>query len=136
MSLRDFMIVFAVLALAPRAFAQDPAGTWSGETSGAGGLAARPVTLVLNADGTGTLEVDVVLELEEVTIDGSMVAFAVRPMIAGNPAGFRFRYDGEVEGDTMTLRVMLEGGAGRGGRGADPERLVLTRKPPNRASSR
>lgn len=134
MRLQDILIVFALLVLAPRAFAQDPAGTWTGETSGAAGLAVRPITLVLNADSTGTMEVDVVLELEEVTIDGSMVAFAVRPMIAGNPAGFRLQYEGEVEGDTMTLHVMLDGGGG--GPGGDPEPLVLTRKSPTGASSR
>jgi hypothetical protein len=121
--------------VAPRAFAQDPAGIWAGETSGAGGLAVRAITLVLNADGTGTLEVDVVLELEDVTVDGNMVAFAVRPIIAGDPAGFRLRYEGEVEDDTMTLHVMLVDG-GRGARGGDSVPLVLTRKSPTDASSR
>jgi len=135
MTPRNTLIVFALLVLVSRAFAQNPAGTWTGETSGEGGLAVRPITLVLNADGTGSMEVDVVLELEEVTIDGSVVAFAVRPEIAGNPAGFRFRYEGEVEGDTMTLHVMLEGGGG-GGRGGEPEPLVLTRHSPTGASSR
>jgi len=133
MRFRNILILFVLLALAPGAFAQNPAGTWAGETSGGGGLAVRPITLVLNADGTGSMEVDVILELEEVTIDGSAVAFAVRPEIGGNPAGFRFRYEGEVEGDTMTLRVTLEGGGGRGG---EPEPLVLTRQSPTGASSR
>lgn len=134
MSPRNILIVFALLTLAPRAFAQDPAGTWAGETSGARGLAVRPITLVLDADGTGRLEVDVVLDLEDVAIDGSMVAFAARPMIGGNPAGFRLRYEGEVEGDTMTLNVTLEGG-GEGG-GGDLEPLVLTRKSPGSAGPR
>jgi hypothetical protein len=134
MTLRNVLIVVVLLNLAKVALAQDPAGTWSGVTSGAGGLAVRPITLVLNADGTGTLEVDVVLALEEATIDGSLLAFAVRPMIGGNPAGFRLRYEGGAEGDTMTLHVTMEGGGG--GLGADPEPLVLTRLSSAGAASR
>jgi hypothetical protein len=128
------LIVAALLVLAPQAVAQDPAGTWTGETSGVGGLAVRPITLVLNADGTGAMEVDAVLALEEVIIDGSMIAFSVRPLLGGTtPAGFRFQYEGEVDGDTMTLRVTIEGGGGRGGVSGDQEPLVLTRKPPSGA---
>ena len=123
----NILTVFALLVLAAPAFAQGPAGTWTGETSGAGGLAVRSMTLVLNADGTGTMEVDNVRELEDVTIDGSKVAFSFRPLLGGTtPAPFRFHYEGEVEGDTMTLHVTTEGGGGGGG---DPEPLVLTRKP-------
>jgi hypothetical protein len=140
MTRRDVLVVVALLAVAllavaPRTFAQDPSGTWAGETSGAGGLAARPITLLLNADGTGALEVDVVLQLEDVTVDGNKVAFAVRPIIAGGPAGFRLRYEGEVEGDTMTLHVMLVDGGG-GGRGENSPPLVLTRVSPAEASPR
>lgn len=125
---------FVLLVLAVPAFAQDPAGTWTGETSAAIGLAVRPITLVLNADGTGTMEVGAVLELEDVTIDGSMVAFSVRPLLGGTtPARWRFRYEGEVDGDTMTLAVTIDGGGGREGNGATGEPLVLTRKPPSGA---
>jgi hypothetical protein len=131
---RNILAVFALLVLAPPAFAQNPAGTWTGKTSGAGGLAVRSLTLVLNADGTGTMEADAVRELEEVSIDGSKVAFSVRPLLGGTtPAGFRFHYEGEVEGDTMTLNVTLDGGGGRGGGSGDQEPLVLTRKPPSGA---
>jgi hypothetical protein len=129
MRLRHLLTVFALPVLAASAFAQDPAGIWTGETSGVAGLAVRPITLVLNADATGRMEVDVVLELEDASIDGSTVAFSVRPLLGGTtPAGFRFHYEGEVEGDTMTLRVTLEGGGGRGGRGGDQEPLVLMRE--------
>jgi hypothetical protein len=132
--MRNILMIFTLLVLVAPVFAQNPAGTWTGETSGERGLAVRPITLVLNPDSTGTFEVDVVLDLEEVSIDGSMVAFAVRPMIGGNPAGFRLRYEGEVEGDTMTLQVLVEDG-GRGGGGGGPEPLVLTRTLPGDVSS-
>ena len=126
MRLGQLSLLLALCVLALPARAQDPAGTWTGETSGAIGLAVRPITLVLNADATGTMEVDVVLELEDVAIDGPMVAFSVRPLLGGTtPAGFRFHYEGEVEGDMMTLRVTIEGGGGRGRGGEDQEPLVL-----------
>jgi hypothetical protein len=127
--IRSLLIVLALLLLVPSALARSAAGTWTGTTSEATGLQVRPITLILDADGTGTMEVDVVLELEDVTIDGTMVAFSVRPLLGGTtPAQFRFRYEGTVEGDTMTLRVAIEGGGGRGGGGGALEPLVLTRK--------
>jgi hypothetical protein len=124
------LIAFATLVLALPGFGQDPVGTWTGETTGAAGLAVRPFTLVLNPDGTGTVEVDVVLEVEDGVIDGNRVRFSVRPLLFGTtPARFRFHYDGEVEDDTMTLHVTIEGGGGRGGSDEDQEPLVLTRAP-------
>jgi hypothetical protein len=125
------LMLVTLVILVPAAFAQNAVGTWTGKTSETAGLEVRPITLILNTDGTGTMEVDTVLELEDVTIDGSRVAFSVRPLLGGTtPAQFRFRYEGTVEGDTMTLRFAIEGGGGRGGRGGDgdPEPLVLTRK--------
>lgn len=123
-------IGFAILISAAPALAQDPVGTWVGESSGAGGLPVRPITLVLNADGTGTYEVGNVRPLEDVVIEGSRVAFSFRPLIAGNPAQFVFRMEGTVEGDTMTLDPYLEGGEGRRGGGEDQDPLVLTREAP------
>lgn len=52
---RILLMVFALLLLVPSAFAQNPVGTWTGKTSEATGLQVRPITLILNADGTGTM---------------------------------------------------------------------------------
>ena len=125
MRLRHTTLILVVLAIAPHVAAQNPTGTWLGETSGAGGLARRPMKLVLKADGTGTMEVDNVRELLDLKVDGNKVSFAVRPLVGGQPAGFLFRYNGEVEGDKMTLFVSIER------EGADPTRsedpLILKR---------
>ena len=123
-------IGFAILMSAAPALAQDPVGTWTGESSGAGGLPVRPITLVLNADGTGTYDVGNVRPLEDVMIEGSRVAFSFRPLIGGNPAQFVFRMEGAVEGDTMTLDRYIEGGGGRRGGSEDQDPLVLTRETP------
>jgi hypothetical protein len=130
MKLRSTAVVLAalaVLAVVPNAAAQGATGTWVGETSGAGGLARRAITLVLAADGTGTMEVDVVQEVLDLKIDGSRLSFAFRPQILGQPANFLFRYQGEFDADAMRLYVAIDRGDG-----AEPtpseEPLVLTRR--------
>jgi len=125
MKLRYVAPFLVVLAIAPYLGAQDPTGTWLGETSGAGGLARRPMKLVLKADGTGTMEVDNVRELLDLKVDGNKVSFAVRPLVGGQPAGFLFRYNGEVKGDTMTLYVSIEREGVEPNRSEDP--LILKR---------
>ena len=96
------------------------------------------VTVVLNADGTGTFKQgdQPEGELPEVMIEGNSVSF--QRMLAGRGgrgAGITLSYAGEVDGDTLTLNISVEGrggrrgrGGGRGGRGGGPQPLVLTRQ--------
>jgi hypothetical protein len=125
MKLRYAALVLVVLAIVPHVAAQNPTGTWLGETSGAAGVTRRPMKLVLKTDGTGTMEVDNVRELLDLTVNGNQLSFAVRPLIGGKPAGFLFRYNGEVKGDAMTLYVLIEREGVEPTRNEDP--LVLKR---------
>ena len=125
-----FLFVFATLvAMSAITYAQG-AGTWTGEAQGRGG-GPQMVTVVLNGDGTGTFKLGAQPEgeLSEVMIDGDSVSF--QRMVAGRGgrgAGFTLTYTGEVEGDTLTLNISVEGRGGRGGRGGGPQPLVLTRQ--------
>ncbi len=126
-----FLFVFAALvAMSAIAYAQG-AGTWTGEAQGRGRGGPQMVTVVLNADGTGTFKQgdQPEGELSEVMIEGNSVSF--QRMVAG-PGGrggnFTLRYAGEVDGDTLTLNITVEGRGGRGGRGGGPQPLVLTRQ--------
>ncbi len=126
-----FLFVFAALvAMSAIAYAQG-AGTWTGEAQGRGRGGPQMVTVVLNADGTGTFKQgdQPEGELSEVMIEGNNVSF--QRMVAGRGgrgAGFTLTYAGEVDGDTLTLTISVEGRGGRGGRGGGPQPLVLTRQ--------
>ena len=134
-----FLFVFAALVtMSAIAYAQG-AGTWTGEAQGCGRGGPQMVTVVLNADGTGTFKQgdQPEGELSEVVIDGNSVSF--QRMVAGRGGGrggnFTVSYAGEVDGDTLTLNISVEGrggrggrGGGRGGRGGGPQQLVLTRQ--------
>ena len=125
MTLRCTALILVVLTIVPHVAAQNPIGTWLGETSGAGGLARRSLKLVLKTDGTGTIEIDAVRPLLDLKVDGSKVSFAFRPLVGGQPAGFLFRYNGEVKSDTMTLYVSIEREGVEPTRSGDP--LILKR---------
>jgi hypothetical protein len=125
MKLRCIALILVILTIVPHVAAQSAIGTWLGETSGAGGLARRPLKLVLKTDGTGTIEIDAVRPLLDLKIDGNKVSFAFRPLVGGQPAGFVFRYSGEVKGDSMTLNVSMEREGVEPTRGGDP--LILKR---------
>jgi hypothetical protein len=101
----------SILGIVPLAWAQGVAGTFAGETSGEV-LAARPMTVVLREDGTGTMEVGEVQDLIDLEIDGNAVTFAFRPQIFGNPANFLFRYRGEVDSEKMTIYATIDNGDG------------------------
>ena len=99
-----FLVIFAALvAMSAIAYAQG-AGTWTGEAQGRGRGGPQMVTVVLNADGTGTFKQgdQPEGELSEVMIEGNSVSF--QRMVAG-PGGrggnFTLRYAGEVDGDTL-----------------------------------
>ncbi len=126
MKIRYAAVILTVLVIVPSGVAQNAIGTWLGETSGERGLPQRPVKAVINSDGTGTFEVDAVNPLVDLTVDGTRVSFAFRPRIGGRPAGFLFRYEGEVDGETMTLYVSMERDGVEPTQGEDP--LVLTRE--------
>jgi hypothetical protein len=131
--------VFGALSLT--GYAQSATGMWKGEFEIPGGRGGGPqmITLVLNADGTGTFKQGEAAEpetLSEVMIDGSMVSFKRTPNFggrggAGAGGGFTLTYSGEVDGDTLTLETSFEGGGfgggGAGGGGFEIPPLVLTR---------
>jgi hypothetical protein len=125
MKLRCTALILAILTIVPHAAAQNAVGTWLGETSGAAGLARRPLKLVLKTDGTGTIEIEAVRPLLDLKVDGNKVSFAFRPLVGGQPAGFLFRYNGEVKGDQMTLYVSMEREGVEPTRSQDP--LILKR---------
>jgi hypothetical protein len=121
----------ALIALSVLAYAQG-AGTWTGEAQGRGG--AQMVTVVLNADGSGTFKQGEgePQALSDVMLEGNSVSF--KRMFSGRGGEITLAYSGEVDGNTMTLDIAFEGGGfgggggggGRGGRGG-PQQLVLTR---------
>lgn len=97
-----------ILAAASNASAQSAVGTWVGETSGAGGLPARPMTVVLAGDGTGTMDAGNVRDLIDLEIEGNELSFAFRPLVLGQPANFLFRYRGEFDAEKMMLYPAMD----------------------------
>ena len=127
-----YLFVFAaMLGMSALAYAQSPVGTWTGETQGRGGRGGGMMTLVLNADMTGSFigGQGNEFELEEVMIEGSMVSFKATGTF-GQDTSIALTISAEVDGDTMTLTfVSIEGlPEGRGGRGGGGQAFVLTRQ--------
>jgi hypothetical protein len=104
---RELWVVFAaLLAIAAAVRAESAAvGTWKGETGGNG---SRAVTLVVNADGTGTFNAGNDNALSGIVIEGDTVSFSFRPVGAGGT--LTMSMTGKVEGDTMTLRGSIGAG--------------------------
>jgi hypothetical protein len=121
------LALVSILALAPSAWSQSAAGAWAGVTSGAGGLAPRPMTVVLEDDSTGTMEVGAVRALIDLKIEGSAVSFGFRPLILGQPANFLFRYRGQFDAEKMTLYAAMDREDGAELEYSE-EPLVLTRQ--------
>jgi len=128
-----FLFMFAAMsAMSALAYAQSPVGSWAGERQSMSGEGAAdiPVTLVLNADGTGVFNPGRQggndNEVEELMIQGNKVTFNVT--ISGGPPGagnITASFEGEVDGDTLTLNLVSSEG-GRGGR--ENPFVVLTRQ--------
>jgi len=128
--MKFLFVLVALVGMSAIAYSQG-AGTWVREAQGRGGDPPRMVTVVLNADGTGTFKVggQPEEELSEVMIDGNSVLFQRMPAgRGGRGAGRTLTYTGEADGDALTLNISVEGRGGRGGRGGGPQPLVLTRQ--------
>jgi hypothetical protein len=115
----QFLPVSALLTVTLAAYAQASAvGSWKGEMQMPNG--PRAVTLVVNADGTGTFNAGSDNHLSGIVIDGNSVRFTFQPGGAGG--ALTMSMVGEVDGDTLTLVGTIEGG------GTGPP-LVLSRQP-------
>lgn len=117
------LILAAAMLLTVPAFAQDAAGTWTGNMPAQGGE-EQEITFELAVDGntvTGTATSDFTgeAELTEGTVDGNTISFKHAVDFNGN--AITFAYTGMIDGDDMTLTRSVEGrgrgGRGRGGRG-------------------
>lgn len=130
MRMKFLFVLVALVGMSAIAYAQG-AGTWVGEAQGRGGDGPQMVTVVLNADGTGTFKQggQPERELSEVMIEGNSVSFQRMPAgRRGRGAGRTLTYTGEADGDTLTLNISVEGRGGRGGGGGGLQPLVLTRQ--------
>jgi hypothetical protein len=115
----QLLSVSALLAVAVAAYAQNPAiGTWKGEAQMPRGPQA--VTLIINADGTGSFSAGDHTALSGIAIEGNSIRFTFKPTGAGGAVTMSMA--GEVNGDTLTLVGTVVGG------GTGPP-LVLSRQP-------
>jgi hypothetical protein len=119
----------AVLASAAAlVFAADIDGKWTAETQGRNGTVTQ--TLELKSSGmnlTGTLDNGrggMPLEIKEGMIHESDVTFKVTQM--GRNGEVTVTYSGKLDGDTLKLTPMREGGGGGGG-GRGPQELTFKR---------
>jgi hypothetical protein len=120
MQRKPWFVFAALLAMGVVVHAQSSAvGTWKGETGAANG--SRTVTLVVNADGTGTFNAGNDNALSGIVIQGDTVSFSFKPAGAGGT--ITMNMTGKVDGDTLTLR----GAIGKADGGPGPP-LVLSRQ--------
>lgn len=111
MKLKHLVGLAGLAALALTAQGREAVGTWKGDMEPPfGNGAPQPVTVMLNADGTGTFKQgdQAADELAEVTIGVDTVSF--KRTVSGSP--FTAVYAGKVEGDTLTLQMSFEGQEG------------------------
>ena len=117
---RSWFVFAVLLAVAVAGHAQSSAvGTWKGEAGGAN--RSQPVTLIVNADGTGTFNAGNDNTLSGIVLQGDTVSFSFKPVGAGGT--ITMNMTGKVDGDTLTLRGTIGDGAG----GPGPP-LVLSRQ--------
>ena len=123
---RRFILAAAMAAAAAIAvFAADIDGTWTRETQGKNGPQTQ--TLTLKSSGkqlTGKMsgrggDVDI----SEGTVDGNNVSFKVTQDFGGNSV--TQTYKGAVSG--AELKLMVEGGGGRGGN-KGPQEAIFKKK--------
>jgi hypothetical protein len=118
MQRRLCFLAAALAAIALAVYAQSAAvGTWKGEIALAN--ASRAVTLVINADGTGTFNAGSDNSLSGIVIEGDAVSFSLKPVAAGGAIAMSMV--GKVDGDTLTL-------VGTVGEGNPGPPLVLSRQ--------
>jgi hypothetical protein len=117
---KSWFVLAALLAGVAVVHAQSSAvGTWKGENGS--GVGPPTVTVVINADGTGTFNAGNDNALSGIVIEGDTVSFSFKPVGAGGT--MTMNMVGKVDGDTLTLRGTIAGGAG----GPGPP-LVLSRQ--------
>jgi hypothetical protein len=115
------LLVLPLILVVP-GFAADVTGTWTYERQGRDGT-PQTTTLTLRADGsklTGSISVggrD--QEISDGQVDGNSLHFSV----GAN------RFDGTLEGDTLTLRIT--NAQGKGGRGGPVTVTAHRRCPPD-----
>jgi len=110
-----WLALVAAIGLGVGAQAQSGiAGKWVGETQGRGGTQAVTLVLTVNGDDlTGTFtQGDQETDIEEGAIDGNTITF----QRAVGQGGFTLEYTGVLDGDTLTLTPMFNGGPRGGGR--------------------
>lgn len=121
MQRQSWFVFAALLAMAVVVVhAQSSAvGTWKGENGS--GIGPPTVTVVINADGTGTFNAGNDNALTGIVIEGDTISFSFKPVGAGG--AITMNMVGKIDGDTLTLRGTIAGGAG----GPGPP-LVLSRE--------
>lgn len=114
---RFLSIAFAMSVMSSVAFAQASLGTWKGEVAGRGGGAAQPLTLMIERGDNGLMGHWMQGEQDEtlanVTAEGNTVSF--ERALDFNGQSFTLTYNGEIEGNQLTLTQSFAGRGGGGG---------------------
>ena len=117
MTKKLLFVVTIALVFAFAAMAADATGKWTYEAPGRGGNPGRPTTITLKQDGaklTGSVPgmgrggADVpATEITDGKVDGNKVSFTVTREFNGNKMVQKF--EGEVNGDEMKLKITRDG---------------------------
>jgi hypothetical protein len=121
MTKKLLFVVTIALVFAFAAMAADATGKWTFEQPGRGGGPGRPTTITLKQDGaklTGSVpgfgrggdNPPPPTEITDGKVDGNKVSFSVK---RSTPNGeFVTKYEGEIDGDTMKLKITRDMGNG------------------------
>ena|SRR5690242_19450178 len=118
MTKKLLFVVTIALVFAFAAMAADATGKWTYEQPGRGGGPGRPTTITLKQDGaklTGSIpgmgrggdNPPPPTEITDGKVDGNKVSFTVKREFNGN--AFVMKYEGEIDGDTMKLKITRDG---------------------------
>jgi opacity protein-like surface antigen len=118
MTKKLLFVVTIALALAFVAMAADATGKWTFEQQGRGGRGPTQQTITLKQDGsklTGSVpgfgrggdNPPPPTEITDAKVDGNKVSFTVKREFNGNVNVTK--YEGEIDGDTMKLKITRNG---------------------------
>ncbi len=126
--MRTFILTVLFVFVAGIAFAAGIDGTWNGEVAGMGGGEPMKISYTFKADGktlTGTTK-DMNgedMSIKDGKIDGNKFSYSI-DLGMGQP----MKFNGEVKGDTIELKMDMGDMGGGGGMGGMPPIILKKAK--------